>query len=307
MVDFVKLMDPKKLRSEKSEQLFEDPSWLCETKINGRRIQCLVNEQGVSFAGRYAREGNENINDFRLKFFKIREDIERMKLPISTLFDGEIHIPGRPLSQTLQVVNAPTVDDAVNLQEQFGFLVYVIFDVMYIANSSTMSFSLTSRKRKLASLVQNTCNVNVIPYVASADEKQKLWQSILQSNCEEKGMVFKFCDSEYECTRSKWWRKLKNVETFDAVIVGFKYDVKYPQDFVSSLRVSQYRGSQLTHVADVGGLTREQAADFRSKIEYYTGKVIQFKADAKTATSYKNPRFDCLRLDKQPQSCLWQG
>lgn len=305
MVDFVKLMDPKKLRSEKSEQMFEDPNWVAETKINGRRIQCLVNEQGVSFAGRYAREGNENIADFRLKFFKIREDIERMKLPIGTLFDGEVHIVGRPLSQTLQVVNAPTADDAINLQEQFGFLMYVIFDVIYVANIPMMLMSLTSRKKKLASLVPNTCNVNVLPHVTLTNEKQELWQSILRSNSEEKGIVFKFCDSEYDCTRSKWWRKLKSVETFDAVIAGFKFDTKYPQDFVSSLRVSQYKGHQLVHVADVGGLTREQAADFRSKVDYYTGKVIQFKADARTATSYKNPRFDCLRLDKQPQSCLW--
>ena len=128
MIDFIKLMDPRKLKHEKSEEIFEDTDWLAETKLNGRRIQCLIDSNGkVSFAGRYAREGNENIDQFCDKFFKIKDDISRMKLPKLTLFDGEIYLPGRPLSETMKIINASNIDDSIKIQEQIGFLHYTIF------------------------------------------------------------------------------------------------------------------------------------------------------------------------------------
>jgi len=304
MVDFLKLMDPSILKVEKSDQQFEDTDWVQEPKINGRRIQCLINDE-VHFAGRYGREGHEDISLLRLKFRRIYEDIVNMKLPKGTLFDGEVHLPGRPVADTLQVINS-NIDDAITLQEQYGFLSYTIFDVMAVEDKWLTSRPLAFRKSKLAATVAPTCNIELISGVTKKVDKQNFWKQLLESNHEEKGVVFKFLESEYESDRSKWWKKLKKFDTYDGVISGFNLNEKYPSDFVASIKVSQYRYNRLTHVANISGLTKEQASDFRSKIEYYTGKVIQFRSESKTSTSYKNPRFDCLRLDKQPQSCVWE-
>ena len=86
---------------------------------------------------------------------------------------------------------------------------------------------------------------------------------------------------------------------------------KYPNDFVSSIRVSQYKRGLLTFVANVSGLTKEQASEFRSKMNFYMNKVVEFRSDSRTETSYKNPRFNpqqksLVRMDKQPQSCMWE-
>jgi hypothetical protein len=89
--------------------------------------------------------------------------------------------------------------------------------------------------------------------------------------------------------------------------MSFKISKKYPQDFVSSIKVGQYRQNRLVEVANVSGMTKEQASDFRSNMEQYVGKIIQFKSESKTSNSYKNPRYDCLRFDKLPQSCLWEN
>lgn len=301
MIDFIDLMDPSILRTEKSDEQFEDDNWILEPKINGRRIQCLINDD-VSFAGRYGRNAHENISNFRYKFSRIYDDIYKMGLPKNTLLDGEVYLPGRPVSQTYQIINSD-LNDSITLQEQYGFLVYIIFDIIAINNSWLMNNSLMDRKSKLRKVICPTCNIELIQII---DDKAEYWQRIRKSNNEEKGVVFKHVESEYESKKSKWWKKLKDSETYDGVIMSFKFNERYPEDFVSSIKVGQYRRNALVEVANVSGLTKEQASDFRSKLEYYTGKVIQFKSESKTSSSYKNPRFDCLRLDKLPQSCLWE-
>lgn len=309
MVDFEKLMDPKIVKIDKAEQLFDDNSYLEEPKINGRRIQCLINDD-VSFAGRYAREGNENINDFRYKFFKIYDDMQGMGLPKGTLLDGEVYLPGKPVSQTFQIINS-CIDDAVRFQETNGFLVYVIFDIISLGGQSLKNKTLYYRKQKLKDVVKSTCNIELINWLTKTTDKQKLWQQILNSNSEEKGVVFKFLESEYENNRSKWWKKLKKFDTYDGVITGFNLHEKYPNDFISSIKVSQYKRGLLTFVANVSGLTKEQSSEFRSKMNFFIGKVVEFRSDSRTDCSYKNPRFNAqqkslVRIDKQPQSCTWE-
>ena len=306
MIDFIKLMDPKKANSNKLDELFESPEWIQEKKINGRRMQCMI-QDSVSFAGRYGRNANENISQFPDKFFRVSDDIKNMNLPNNTLLDGELHIPGRSLSETLQVINSANIDDAIILQERYGFLVYEVFDIMYLNDKSLMSSTILFRKKQLQKIIQNTLYVNLVAYKVLTIEKKKNWKEINESTDEEKGVVFKFSESEYECQRSKWWQKLKTVETFDAVIMGFKLHKTNPDTFISSIIIGQYDiNGSLKHVADVGSLTKEEAAMFRDNMEKFTGKVIQFKADSRTISSYKNPRFDCLRLDKLPQDCIWE-
>jgi ATP-dependent DNA ligase len=302
MIDFIDLMDPSILHIERADEQFEDDNWIAEPKINGRRIQCLINDD-VSFAGRYGRNAHENISNFKYKFSRIYDSIRSMGLPKHTLLDGEVYLPGRPVSQTHQIINSD-LNDSISLQEQFGFLVYVVFDIMAIDNVWIANHSLSVRQLNLRKIIHPTCSIELIKTI---DNKAKYWQKIKNSDNEEKGVVFKFIESGYESKKSKWWKKLKDSETYDGVIMSFKISKKYPQDFVSSIKVGQYRQNRLVEVANVSGMTKEQASDFRSNMEQYVGKIIQFKSESKTSNSYKNPRYDCLRLDKLPQSCLWEG
>lgn len=307
MVDFVKLTDPKILQPEKSDSFFEDSSWILEPKVNGRRIQCLIKSPNeIQFAGRYAREGNENISAFSWKFSRICEELRSLELPNNTLFDGEVHLPGRPVSLTMQMINSD-VDESIRLQERNGCLQYVIFDLLALNGELLLDKTLLARRAKLIKNVkQSLFNVKVIKQFESTNEKQKEWKKILDSDSEEKGVVFKFQESEYECNRSKWWRKLKKTETYDGVILDYKLHNKYPEEFIVSIEVGQYRRGRLIKVASIGGLTQEEAADFRSKMQFYKGKVIQFRSESKTSSSYKTPRFDRIRNDKQPQNCIWE-
>jgi len=304
IIDFVPLMDPKILRIEKSEEFFENDNWSLEPKINGRRIQCLVNND-IEFAGRYARNASENISSFAWKLSRIVSDFKELQLPYGTLLDGEVHLPGQPVALTLRILNS-SVDDAITIQEQYGYLHYVIFDIIYLNGQSLQDKPLGFRRTKLKNLIKPAYNIELINWLTKTSDKQRHWQNTLNSCNEEKGVVFKFTEADYESTRSKWWRKLKSFETYDAVIMGFNLHKRYPEDFVASIRVGQYRLNRLTNVANVCGLTKEQAAEFRYKMKYYEGKVIQFKSEQKTQTSYKNPRFDVVRTDKQPQSCRWE-
>jgi len=306
MIDFIKLMDPSILRIEKCDECFQEDYWSLEPKINGRRIQSLVGDD-ISFAGRYGREAKENISDFRYKFSKIHDDIKKMGLPKNTLFDGEIHLKGKSVSLVHKILNSD-LNDSITLQEQHGFLTYVIFDVMAIDGKWLLDCDLLSRKSKLSSLIDETCNIEIIKSINNYSEKFAYWKKLLKSNVEEKGVVFKFIDSCYEVTnkKSKYWRKLKEAETYDAVIIDFKFSTADPDNFVSSILVAQYKRTKLVEVASVSGLTREDANYFRMNVEKLKGKVIQFISETKTSSSYKNARFDCLRLDKSPRTCIWE-
>lgn len=306
MVDFIKLCDPKILRIEKSEQYFDDPDWILEPKVNGRRIQSLI-RKNIEFAGRYAREANENISDFQWKFSRIFQELKSVNIQQNTLFDGEVYLPGRPVSTTMQMINLD-VDASMRLQELQGHLHYVIFDILALDGNFLTNRTFYTRRKILENIFLKTklFNVHIIDQYASANDKRKQWQKILSSDNEEKGVVFKFKESEYECSRSKWWLKLKKTDTYEGVILNFKLHNKYPDEFVSSIEVGQYRHGQLVHVASVSGLTKDDASEFRSNIEVYKGKVIQFRSESKTKTSYKTPRFDRVRYDKKPQFCIWE-
>lgn len=304
MVSFLKLMDPKIIKIENSDSLFVDDNWLMEEKFSGRRIQCLIENNDIKFAGRYGDDTTEDIASFKLKFSRIHNNLKQLNLPQGTLLDGEVHLPLRSSSLTFQILNSG-IDDAITLQEQNGYLVYSVFDVLYFENRSFIDKSLQFRKNKLKQIIQTFSNIQLVENTTDFTQKNKLWSEILNSDREEKGVVFKFLESEYESIKSKWWRKLKRQETYDAVITAFNLDNKYPSDFVSSITVAQYKDDKLVNVANVSGLTQGQAADFRSRIDFYIGKVIQFKAEVKTSKSYKNPRFDKLRFDKKPESCVW--
>jgi ATP-dependent DNA ligase len=306
MVDFIELMDPKILKIEKSEQFFEDSSWILERKYNGRRIQCL-NINDISFAGRYARTGNENISSFSWKFSRISDELRSLNLPKYTLFDGEVYLPGRPISYTMQMINSD-VNESIRLQEHHGHLHYVIFDVLAFDGEFLVNKSLLNRRSRLVKCLSSKLlfNVKLVEQYKHTHEKNKLWKNILNSDDDEKGVVFKFQESEYESGRSKWWRKLKKTETYDGVILNFKLHNNYPEDFVTSIEIGQYRRGRLTKVASIAGLTKEQASEFRSNMKKYIGLVVQFKSELKTDSSYKTARFDRLRYDKRPQSCIWE-
>jgi len=301
VIDFIKLMDPKVLRVDDSDEFFKDDDWLAETKKNGRRIQCLISDD-VYFAGRYGRNAKEKIHDFRWKFYKIYDDIKKMNLPSGTLLDGEVYLPGQP-TKTFQIINSDT-DKSVTLQRQHGFLKYTIFDLLFFNNQSLIENTLDFRKKKLASIIPTAFNVDVIECFTKEKAKRKLWNDILNSLSKEKGIVFKLRESEYESKRSHCWKKMKHVQTFDGVIMQYRFDLN-DQKRVVSIDIGQYVGQRLIKVANIAGLTNEQRNDLESNEKKYKGQVVQFKADFQTDYSYKNPRFDRVRFDKRPQSCVW--
>ena len=295
-------MDPKILKDDKIEQCFSDSDWSMEIKYSGRRIQCLIdNKKEVSFAGRYGRDASENISDFRWKFSKIYEDIKAMHLPTGTLLDGEVYSKISP-SITYQMVNS-SVDDSIQLQKKYGFLTYVLFDLIYCNTASFENYANKFRQQKLRQIIKPTMNVELSEVWTNVKDKTKIWNEILNSTQEEKGVVFKLSDSTYQFARSSNWLKHKQVKTYDAVIMSVKLD---KNDLATSVEVGQYKGKRLVKVANVSLSTKEQKEDFACN--NHTGKVIEFNATSKTGKSYKNPIAvaNCLRRDKNPESCVWR-
>lgn len=294
-------MDPKILREKNIEQCFSENDWLMEVKYPGRRIQCLIDHKNeVLFAGRYGREANENISDFRWKFSKVYEDIKKMNLPVGTLLDGEIYSKVGP-SVTFQIINSK-VDDSINFQKKYGFVTYALFDLIYFNNKSYVDSPIESRKKQLHQVVRSTMNIELTETWVKQKDKNRIWTDILNSTQEEKGVIFKLSNSTYKSARSDDWVKHKCIKTYDAIVTGIKLD---KNELAASVEVSQYRGNRPVKVANVCLSTLEQKEDFAKND--YIGKVIEFSATAKTNKSYKNPIAvaNCLRLDKKPESCMW--
>lgn len=302
-MDFIELMDPRIVKLEKSDQMFEDSSWVMEPKLSGRRIQARVLDGIVSFAGRYGADGQEDLDDLSLKLRHISASLLSMGVPNGTMLDGEVHIPNN-FTDTMRILNSP-IDRAIQLQEELGFLRYTVFDLPYMEHRSLVENSLQFRQAKMRTLLgSNDINVETIAsFPTDLKSRRSSWNTIVASGHE--GVVFKLNEAPYEFGKSKWWRKLKTSATYDGVIRGFKLSNKNPDDLVSSVEVGQYRNGALVTVARVGNISNDESSYMRQNMERLVGKVVQFRADSKTETSYKNPRFDCLRNDKAPERCLW--
>ncbi|MEN6624420.1 MAG: non-homologous end-joining DNA ligase [Smithella sp.] len=247
------------------KQPFDHPDWIFEVKWDGYRALAEVRDGKVSL---YSRNGI----GFEQRFAPIYEALK--KLRFEAVLDGEIVVlndQGYPDFQKLQYYQ----------KSPDGFLVYYIFDLLYLEGHDLMTLPLLSRKEILKKILP------VSPHLKFNDHVNHdgimFFNAAGEKNLE--GIVAKRAQSFYQTgKRSRDWLKIKTQQTQEGIIGGFTEPRGARKNF-GALVLGVYEGEDLIYIGHTGGGFGEKKLDeIQNKLNSLITKTCPFKIKPKTNT-----------------------
>jgi bifunctional non-homologous end joining protein LigD len=283
---------------------FDSSDWIFEIKWDGYRAIAEINKSGNRL---YSRNGLS----FDKAYKKVFEGLKSIKK--DAIIDGEIVVfdeKGKPNFQKLQ-----------NYQNKDKYLIqYYVFDIIELAGKSLTNLTVVERKEILQKLLPES---NVIKYCDHVDgEGKMLFKEMVKMGLE--GMIAKRKQSKYLVgKRSSDWLKIKNVQSQEAIIVGFT-DPKGSRSSFGSLLLAVKNKGKLTSIGNVGtGFTDQSLKDLHSKLKKILRKTSPLDVPIKETPditwvdpvlvcnikfteitdegSVRHPVFQGLRIDKTPK------
>ena len=214
-----------------TDQLFDDPDWLFETKWDGFRVVALV--KGGK-AGLYSRNGL----DVSRKYPSVCEAL-RATVHVA-VFDGELVAlddQGRSRFQLLQ-----------NAEREPTRLRYCVFDLLYLGRKDLRYLPQLERKEALEATLPQDPLLEYSTYVVG-----KGIAAFHRAECaHEEGLVAKLASGlYYSGRRTREWLKIRASQGQEVVIVGFTVPGGSRQYF-GSLVLAVREGSGWRYVGRVG-------------------------------------------------------
>jgi bifunctional non-homologous end joining protein LigD len=301
-----------------SQEIFEKKDWIFEPKLDGTRV-AIVKE------GSKIRLINRRGKDISYRYPELRGIVKNIKVN-NCILDAELVVlnkKGKPDFNLLQ--QREQLDNKVLIELKSAELpaTLFVFDVLQIDKRSTVALPLKVRKELLDKIIEDSEFITKCPYTFDG---KKLWEKVREQGLE--GVMAKKIDSAYEGKRSKNWLKIKNLNTIDAIVVGFTRG-KGVREKLGALVLACYDRGKLTYVGKVGTgfdgatidfllsqlkkiTTRKPAIKDAGKIEEIEEDVVWVKpmliAEVKFLELTKDkklraPSFMRLRFDKKLQDC----
>lgn len=283
---------------------FDSPDWIFEIKWDGYRAIAEINKSGNKL---YSRNGLT----FDKAYPKIFDGLKAIKK--SAIIDGEIVVfdeNGKPSFQKLQ--NYKSTDKYA--------IVYFVFDILELEGRPLLSLPLIERKEILKKLLPAS---NVIKYCDHVEDQGKmLFKEMQKMNLE--GMIAKRKLSKYHIgKRTSDWLKIKNVQSQEAIIVGFT-DPKGSRQYFGSLLIAVKNKGKLVYIGNVGtGFNEKSLKDIHSRLKKIIRKTSPLDLPIKEMPdvtwvepqlvcnikfteitddgSVRHPVFLGLRVDKAPE------
>jgi DNA ligase D-like protein (predicted ligase) len=212
-----------------------------EIKFDGYRMACRVDEAGVRFFSRTAKDWTPKLADLAAR-------IERLDLAGTGWLDGEIVVMDEfGISSFQRLQNA--MDRSMAKQVQF-----VAFDIPYWNGTDLRDYPFSERAKALqavlADLPDSAAIVrSVVAEVESADQAA----SLLVQACERQleGLIGKRLDAPYRAGRSDTWIKLKCRPRQEFVVGGWTNPGGSRTGF-GALLVGLREGPKLRYAGRVG-------------------------------------------------------
>jgi len=218
---------------------FSSDEWVFETKWDGVRAICFLNNGKYRFI---SRNNNEMTSSYP-ELSGIAEVISADQ----AILDGEIVAldkKGIPRFQLLQprfgLKKSPaTIKDHT--------IAYMIFDLLYYNGYDLTRCDLLSRKDLLQKIIKRSNAVKYSDHIAGRGED--LFEHAEKLGLE--GLIAKRSDSQYVHGRSSQWLKIKTTKRQEVVIAGYTEPRKSRAHF-GALILGLYRKGKLTYVGHVG-------------------------------------------------------
>lgn len=280
---------------------FDSPDWVFEIKWDGYRAIAEINKSGNKL---YSRNGLT----FDKAYPKVFEGLKAIKK--NAIIDGEIVVldeSGKPNFQKLQ-----------NYKNKDKYPIqYYVFDIIELDGKSLTGLTLVERKEILKDLLPKSDVIKYCDHVE--DEGKMLFRQMQKMDLE--GMIAKRKKSKYLIgKRSSDWLKIKNVQSQEAIIVGFT-DPKGARQYFGSLLLAVRNRNKLVSIGNVGtGFNDKSLKDLHGKLKKLVRKTSPLNVPIKEAPditwvepelvcnikfteitadgSVRHPVFQGLRVDK---------
>jgi bifunctional non-homologous end joining protein LigD len=316
------------------DEVFDSEEWLYEIKWDGYRSIVFFNAPTATAAGSVdgslrmmSRNQNEQTADFP-ELHSIAEQLDCQQC----ILDGEIVAldeSGRASFSLMQQRSGLSLEGKRRTPDHSIFIVYYVFDLLYLDGYSLLRVDLEERKRLLAEVVRPNELLRISEHFVG--QGTSLLEAARQQNLE--GIVAKRRKSCYIEKRSREWQKIKITQRQECVIGGYT-DPRGSRENFGSLILGLYdKQGRLVPVGQAGsGFTHASHANMwkllhqrETKENPFSGKVdsprkthwvkpelvaeIKFtewthESDSKGGgLKMRAPVFEGLRKDKEPREC----
>lgn len=192
---------------QRTEQPFDDESFITELKLDGIRLILSKFDNKVQL---YTRHNNEVTAKF--------PELLTIDIPDGTVLDGEIIVTDLTGKPDFEAMMSRFMSKR-NIFEN-GTLSYVVFDIIKYKGETVTRLPLTERKQLLDEVIPT--DTSLIAKVKYIEGHGSAYFDLVQEQGLE-GIVLKRKDSRYEVgRRSQAWLKVINYQYSDVVITGLR-------------------------------------------------------------------------------------
>ena len=298
---------------------FSNPEWIFETKWDGFRAVCFIQNGRARFVSR-------NQLDMTHQYPEL-VDVGKQVDAKEAILDGEIVAldrDGMPRFQLLQPRVGRKKKSDIEALLGKAKIVYFAFDLLYVDGYDLMSCSVVERKAALERILRPASFIKFSEHIVG--EGEAFFAQIEKFRLE--GMMAKRAASHYVQRRSSDWLKVKTVERSEVVVAGYTAP-RGSRSHFGALVVGLYREKEFHYVAHVGGGFNQRTLEkiyklmqpLRTKqspfvdtpktnepVQWLKPKLVaEVKFSEWTADGHlRHPVFVGLRGDKRPDQCRFE-
>src|SRR3954447_15368549 len=261
-------IDP--MKATMAQDPFDDPDWFFEVKLDGYRVEAVVDGRSVHLWTRNKQDASRYFPDLagaRPTWINAKQAI----------VDGEVVAldeEGNPAFSLLQDragmgrFGSRAADAGSRKQKRdpsfVAPVIYYVFDLLYLDGQLLTDVPLDQRKHLLRTVLREHPSVR---FGAHIEADGKAFYQVMEERGLE-GMIAKLRTSRYEPgRRSKAWLKVKIRREQEVVVVGYEPGKGARAD-LGSLILAVYEGKELRYVGEVGsGLTQRTIKQLKTELD----------------------------------------
>lgn len=314
-------LEPAKARATLKDFMWDDHNqWSADEKLDGTRYLCHLAVDGKNRFTSRRRSVNGGLYVEKTDNFPHLAKIQWPNLH-DTIIDGEIVVPGgESKSWDVTSVTGGLPDTALKFQEKYGFVEYVIFDMLFFKGTDIRDYPLKARLMFLKHIFHEELQQNeYITMVRFVNEnKRQFYEEIVTKGGE--GIILKNSMSKYGVLTA--WAKVKKEAKFDVFITGYlqpeqvstkvsgKTSITRYADkgWIGSITIGQYNvDGTMRNCGSVSGMDENVRALLSNHQDKYIGRVIEVSAQERIASGFfRHPRFERFRDDKGACDCVYR-
>lgn len=287
--------------NEHLEQLFDDPNYIAQEKLDGMRTIVHITSDGLRIFSRSAGVADPTRPLEKTSALPHLAEIKFPKIA-GTIIDAELASPGVDSAKIAGTVHRK------HIQPDYLALRIMAFDILAHCGINYMNKPYHERIIALEDLnlewessqfyVLNTCY--------TPESKRALYESVLADGGE--GVIFKNLNATYiQGTRpGQNWYKAKKSAKFDCVVMGFTKGMGKYNNRIGAVKFGQYVNGKLTELGQASGMSDKERMQMSTSPGYYIGKVVTIKGMERLKSgAIRHPQYDKIRYDKNPRECIW--